>query len=281
VLSLRAAKALLAKRSKDRRAAYDALTTHPMPKVRARIATEIAGLGGERARSVVLNALATEKAPEAVAALISAIGKLRGEAAFDALRQAIEQTTLDPYLHGVALETLGKARDARDLERLKGHLADVGDWSDWRWQKALLGLGWTRQREAKDILLAHLEPNYPQRIRATAAVALGRLGKHHEDMKGEVREALCHDLNAKGMRVQLGHLSGLVALGDAGAIPALQKLRKDASDGRVMRVAYEACVRLGEGKGGNQALAAEVERLRGALDAVTARLALLESPTGQ
>ena len=276
VLSWRAVRALLGKQGKDRSVAFDALTTHPSSKVRAKIASEIAAQGGNEARRAVLSALESETSPDAIAALIAAVGTLRGDDMFAFLREALDDERWDVYLQGIALETLGKARKASDLPRFTQHLSDVGDWSDWRWQKALLALGWSRQKEAATALHHHLLEDQPQRIRATAALALGRLAKHHQELKAEAREALCHDLSSHGMRVQLGHLGGLVALGDTAAIPALHSLRRRASDGRVMRVAYEATVRLGEGKGGDAAAMAEIERLRGRLDDVTARLERLE-----
>jgi len=278
VLSWRATKALLGMRSKDQTAAFEALEHHPMPKVRARIATEIGSLGGEKARGAILGALQRERAPEVLAALFTAGGKVRGEAIFSALRLGLDEAGWDPYLQGVAMEALGKSRARQDIGLMSAFLGPKQDWAEWRWQKALLGLGWTRAAEAAPPLLEHLGSSYPQRIRATAALALGRLGKHHDALGVIAREALCEDLGSKGMREQLGRIGGLVALGDAAAIPTLQQLRKSASDGRVMRVAYEACVRLGEQASGSEALASDLERLRAELEKVTARIERLESP---
>jgi HEAT repeat protein len=194
------------------------------------------------------------------------------------LRLGLKEAGWDPYLQGVAMEALGKSRSSEDIGVMRAHLGPKEDWADWRWQKALLGLGWTRDADAAPPLFEHLGSSYPQRIRATAALALGRLGKHHDTLGVLVREKLCEDLGSKGMREQLGRIGGLVALGDAAAIPALQRLRKSASDGRVMRVAYEACVRLGEQASGSDALASDLERLRAELEKVNARIERLESP---
>ena len=238
-------------------------------------------VGGRRAREVVLAALQSETAPEVVASLFTALGTLRGEDSFAKLRAEARQGSRDVYLSGLALENLGKTRSAEDLDLLMAHLKPVGDWADWRWQRALLGLGWSRQLSAVDVLVDHLSEEYPQKVRATAALALGRLAKHHDSVKERAREALCLDLESKGMRVQLGHIGGLVALGDVGAVPALQRLRPEASDGRVMRVAYEACVRLRNAPDGHKAVTAEVEALREKLEALTTRLDRLEHPKVQ
>ena len=106
----------------------------------------------------------------------------------------------------------------------------------------------------------------PERVQSAATIAMGRLAVHLPERRVGVRERLIECLHAPSLKVQLGAVQGLVTLGDVAALDALDKLRSTAADGRVMRMAYEAGVRIRrrakQTSGDLKSMEASLEKLR-------------------
>lgn len=280
VLAWRAARSLMTKGRKGLASALDVLRDHPRPEVRAAVAQSLGGERDDQVRSALLERVEAEKDTKVLRQIIVSLGHHRHGECGKAVARIATDPAADPYLQGEALEALGRLRApgaaAVLYEALGRH-----EWACWRWQKALLGLGWTREEAALDRVMEHLQG--PERIQSAAAVAMGRLAVHLPERRIEVRERLVECLDVEAIKVQLGALQGLVTLGDVRALGAIDKLRATASDGRVMRVAYEAGVRIRrrakETSGDLRSVESSLEKLREAQQDLRSRIDRVERIT--
>jgi aminopeptidase N len=281
VLAWRAARGLLSKDRKGRALALEVLGNHPRPEVRAAIAQALSGERDDQTRDTLLQRLEVEESVKVRRQIIASMGHHRHRECGKAVAGIVTDAHADPYLQGEALEALGRLRAPGAVEVLSGALGRH-EWACWRWQKALLGLGWTREEEALEIVLRHLEG--PERVQSAAAIAMGRLAAHLPERRIEVRERLVECLQAGSIKVQLGAVQGLVTLGDVRALGALDKLRTTAADGRVMRMAYEAGVRIRrrakQGSGDLKSVEASLEKLREAQMDLRSRMDRVERVKG-
>lgn len=177
------------------------------------------------------------------------------------------------------MSALGATRDPRAADVIRAHL-QVDAWADWVRQGALKGLAATRDMAVLPDLLACAQVERGDRTRAGAARALAALADHGEDaVRTTVVERLCAMLAEPGFRVQLAAIAGLAQMRDPRALGPLQRVHATAPDGRTRRSAYEAMVRIREGRTPHAAistlrqrvesLAAQQATLRQRLDEIT------------
>jgi aminopeptidase N len=239
----------------------DALRTHPFWGVRAEAAKLLGGRGGKDSLAMLVEAHASETEPRARVALANALGQFRDAAAATALLAGLERDGATWHELGATLMALGRTRDPRAVEALRGFL-DKDSWGDLLRQRAAVGLAHTQHADVLGDLLAasHGGP----RAQSGAATALGVLGDAVESVRRACRERLSELVEDGGFRAKLSALSALGVLGDPAALPLLERTHRSAPDGRVRRYAYEASVKVRRGRTSEEGLAtlrARVERL--------------------
>jgi HEAT repeat protein len=90
-------------------------------------------------------------------------------------------------------------------------------------------------------------PERSEGLRRAAVSALGRIGALLEDERTRVVEELQQRLDDESFLVALDAIAAAETLGDARALPALDRLSQQASDGRMRRDAMEAAIRIRKG----------------------------------
>ncbi len=284
VMVVRAARSLLRKDPpRARRAVLDALAEHPEPVVRA----ELASVLGRRKDPEVVDRLAVRLAeeadPRARRAIAQALGVPESTTAADALLALLGEPALPTWqLEGAALVALGKTRDPRAPAVLRERLSRRS-WADWVAQRAIEGLGHTRDPSVWPDLLGQTEGRCGDRTQAAAALALATLADDQgEALRREVVDRLMKMTAEAGFRAQMAAMTGLGRLRDARALGVLSQVHSTAPDGRTRRVAYEAMARIRKGRTTEEGLAtlrarveqlaAENAKLRSRLDKLVDRL---------
>jgi len=265
VIALRAAHALLEEGSYPAVASVrHAMASHPFWGLRAELASRVGKRGGQIDRDSLIDLLQTDKDPRVRRAAAGALGNFRDATTADALLGVLEEDISTWHLLGAAIKSLGSTRDPRAIEAIKPFL-EMESWASTIPTRSLAGLAATRDPAVLDILLAHSRVDRDDRIRGTAAAALGALGDRVEAVRTPALERLVEMLNEPGFRAQLAAIGGLATLGDDRAIGALSRVHRSAPDGRTRRTAYEALVRIRRGRSteeGLEGLRRELETLR-------------------
>ena len=153
-------------------------------------------------------------------------------------------------------------------------------WGDVLTNRALEGMGYSRDPAALVHLLEWTGASHPGRCRAAAATALGRLADAVDEVRRPAVERLLTLSIDAPFRVRLAAIGALATAGDARALPRLRRIHSTDNDGRLCRAAYEAAQRLSAGRTSEAGLAnlrAELEGLREENRRVRARLDRLES----
>lgn len=261
VLACRALAALLTEGSPPAIAAIGAtLAEHPHRHVRAEAARLLGRRGDLVAEERLLSRLDAEPDAKVKRAVCDALESRRTPAVVEALRKLIHSEPAAPHLLGAALRALGRTRDPEALPLLREGLRRTS-WADVIADRALEGLARTRVPEVFDDLLAATGAERPDRVRAAACRGLGDLGRHVPELAPRCREAIETQLVEGGFRTVLAAIQGLRALGEEDAIPALERARVAAGDGRVKRMAYEAIRALREKRAADGGLASLRDRV--------------------
>jgi aminopeptidase N len=261
VLALRSVRALLALGSpRALTAVRRALTQHPFHGVRAQTASELAGVGTESARGMLIEALQSESEPRARRGIAAALGCFRHPAAADALLVLLQEDLPTWQLHGAALLALGQTRDPRAVDALTSHLARPS-WADWVRQHALKGLAETEDPAVHERIVAHSRAAFSDRCRAGAAAALARLADGVPDLRKPIVERLMEMVQEGGFHSQLAAIGALGRLQDPRAESVLSHAHRTAPDGRTRRSAFEALTYLRKGRTSEEGLASLRRRL--------------------
>lgn len=244
VLAVRAANGLLRKGHPAAiTAVLSAMTQHPSRFVREELVGLVAKQRTETVQNALLTALDAESDPRVRRAICGALAGFPDEAVRDALARAIGGTDATPHLIGRALKSLGELRGQGAVAYLTPFL-DKRSWGEVIASGAARGLAATRRAEALEPLVASTHRDRPDRLRCAAIAALGSLAEHLPDARVTIRERLVEVLEEGGFRTSLAALPALQELGDPASLPAIERVRTGAADGRVMRTAYEAAVGL-------------------------------------
>ena len=231
-----------------------------------------------------------------------ALGRLRGDAAFDALAKSARDR--HPKVRRAVADALGSFRTpaaarllkdltrrdrsylvsadaARSLGRTRqpGVLKDlVGvlerrSWADAQRAGALDGMAYLRDEGALPEVLKSSRYGVPTRGRRAAVAALASLS----DSK-RTREHLEDLLDDKDPHFRISVIDALVQLGDTKARGALRRALEHELDGRVMRRLREALRDIGEASAQDRRrLGDDVETLRNELAELKQRLAKVEA----
>ncbi|MCY4640094.1 MAG: M1 family aminopeptidase [Chloroflexi bacterium] len=283
---------------------------------RLEAAEGLAAVGSPGAVEALASALASESETDLVrAAVASALGRVRSDAARDALVAALDSAPA--RVRRAAASALGESRDEVAARALAGRLRGRGDRSyyvqaaaaaalgatrqptayralhrvldrpahnDVITAGALAGLGALRDPQALDTLLDYTARGRHLNARRAAATALGRLAPFaDEGPRTRARERLAELLDDGALRIRLQAAAALSELGDARAVPALTRAATRALDGRFRRACRIAARDLAErsDKGDQvRALTDEVEQLRQRNDALRDRLEAVEARLG-
>jgi len=210
-------------------------------------------------RNVAADVLANDPSPRARRLAAEALGGFQDTMAADAVLTALAGDLPTWQLHGALLVALGQTRDPRAIEALKQHL-DTPSWVDLVRQRALSGLGHTRDVGVLSLLLEASEGGTP-RSRSAAANAMVALVKHHPAKVTVVRERLESMLATGGFRIRNAAIAALGALKDPESLAALGRVHKTDPDGRTRRMAYEAMVKVRKGREPGDAVGALQQRL--------------------
>ncbi len=201
------------------------------------------------------------KHPKARRGVVEALGEFREEAAADALLPILEHDE-SYYVEAEAARSLGKTRSARALQALERALAKDSHDEIIRY-RALEGFGELKDERAIPICLEWTRYGKPPRAREAATKALGKLGESPlaaspAGGKGQVFDRLVELLDDPWLRVRLEAVIAFGKLADPKAIPHLERLIEREQDGRVVRRAREAVLRIKEGRERSE----ETRRLR-------------------
>jgi aminopeptidase N len=165
--------------------------------------------------------IAVEEEPRVLISLLRAAGAYRDQTLSLAI-QARLQTGLNPIAAQSAYIALGKQREGAPYERL---VTVAHGARDWRIQSgAFLGLAETRRRDAVPLLRRYAAyGGSPNRARASAVTALGKLGKNLEkDERLAVAEQLVDLLRDPWRAVQWAAARALGDMHATEAMPALE-----------------------------------------------------------
>jgi aminopeptidase N len=245
-VAIPALKALHAEGSKTGLGAIQAqLSQHPQWGVRDAAAMLLAS-GGPTARDQLIEALKQDGDPRAKRAICTALGSFtKDQAVADAL--IVTADTADTWhLQAEALVALGRTRDPRGVATIRDHL-DVDSWGHLVRSQSLIALAHTRDPAVFELIEVRARGGH-DRVRAGAATALGILGDHVPELRQQCAEVLCAVLEGDGFRCRLSAAAALAVLKVPASISALTRTHQAAADGRVRRMAYEALVRVRQGR---------------------------------
>lgn len=263
MLRIRAARALGKKASPAAvRALGVRLREEPEWFVRAEIAKALGEVRSEAALDTLIDGLAATRHPKARRGIVEALGEFRDERAADVLL-AVLAGDVSYVVEGEAAKSLGKTRSPRALAAIEKALERKSQ-NDVIQQKALEGLAELRDPRGIPICERFAAYGAPALSRAHAVLALGKLGKEHPEKRDHVRDVLEHLLDDPWFRARVQVPKALETLGDAAAIPALERARARDLDGRVRRRAADAIRKLEKGKSQDE----ETRRLRDDLEKV-------------
>ena len=196
------------------------------PKARRAVARALGQFKKEEAADALIDLLDKDESYYVAAFAASSLGKTRSTRAYDVLTKALERDSHADVIRSMAFEGLSELRDERAIP---------------------VALEWTRYGR-------------PPRAREGAILVLAKLGEG----KKEVTEALVDLLDDPWLRVRVRAIGALEELKDVAAIPALEGMIMRELDGRAIRLAREAIIKIREGKSAPD----DVKKLRESLDKV-------------
>ena len=273
-----AARALAEQPGPDTRKALAlALAEDEFWAVRAAAARALGQTRGPDARAT-LTAAREDKHPKVRRAVAAALGEFRGDpAAGDVLARWLQAGDPSYFVEAAVALALGSCRSPEALSLLPT-LLDRPSFQDVIRARALEGLGATGDERALPALEAAYVRRATFQARRAALQGVARIAEGTA-LGRRARELLERGLDDEDFRVRLEAIAGLVTLGDAKAIPAMERAMRAELDGRVKRRLREAVRDIGEkGRPVEQArkLSEEVERLRNELGELRDRLERVE-----
>jgi aminopeptidase N len=250
-----------------------ALDEDPFWAVRAAAARALGRIRGDAARDALLTARG-QREPKVRRAVASALGEWRGD---DPVAAALATwaDAGDPslFVEGQAALALGRVRAPAALEVLPRLLARPS-YQDTVRVRAIEGLAASGEETALPVLLGALRPAATFQVRRAAVTALARLCEGTPQAR-RAREAIEVALTDRDFRVRMDAALALAELGDARAVEKLERAAAHELDGRARRRMRRAISDLASG--GRPAeqlrkLGDEVERLRGETQRLRERL---------
>ena len=160
------------------------------------------------------------------------------------------------YVSATAATALGGTRLPAMLPALKEALQQDSHMNVIR-SGALTGLAQLRSEEARSVALEWTRPGVPQRVRASAAGALGKLGYNHLPTAEHLEILLDEDW----FQLKIAATRALQTLAFAESVPALNRLASRDLDDRVVRTARLAVKSIQTGRTPPEQLKTMEERI--------------------
>ncbi|MGZ3504055.1 MAG: M1 family aminopeptidase [Vulcanimicrobiaceae bacterium] len=260
VARIRAARELAKDGSQPARAALArAFEDESFWGVLAEAADALAATHASWARDILVRALG-HKHPKVRRAAAAAIGRFKGpEVASALLPLALGDESY--FVQAAALHSLGKTRDERAFDVLRDAIA-LQTWNGTVESGAARGLGELADPRAREVLADATALGNEEALRRAALGALARVAELVESERTSAVEAIAERLDDPMFLVQLSAIAAAEHTGDRRVLGALDRLSRNAFDGRIRRSAAEAAVRVREA----QRVPTQVTGLRDDLD---------------
>lgn len=256
--------------------AATALRADPNVIGRIRAARELAGDGGQSARAAIdqaferepfwgvlaeaAHAIGATKAPWALSTLIralqhthpkvvraaaEALGNFRGaEAASALLETAVRHPSY--FVRHAAFAALGKTRDARAFDVLAA-AARERTWNSLVEAGAIAGLAELADSRAMALVLEACAPEQAEGLRRAGVAALARIGTLVEEQRTRTLDALVQYFDDPSFPVAVAAIEAAETLCDVRLLGELERVGRQAFDGRLRRHAMEATMRIRKG----------------------------------
>ncbi len=231
-----------------------ALAGEPHWGVRKAHYTSLARTRSEQSMGILLSALETEKEPRARLALVRGLGQFRDERVWSALLPMAVDGDLSLYAEAEAGAILGRHRAPKAIEAAEA-LLSKDSWAEALRCGGVRCLGAMRDPIHLDRIVDFSTAKFPQGLRSVAAGALGQLAHEVPECRLLAVERLNELAESGPFRVKLAAVSAIGRVRDPSSIGVLQRLHQSAADGRTMRMAWEALVKVRAGRGSDDALA--------------------------
>jgi aminopeptidase N len=221
-------------------------------------------LGAVRSNAAMEELLASAGVahPKARRAVMSALGEFREDRAAEALERVIDQGDESYYVEAAAAAAIGKTRSSRALAALERAL-EKDSMNDVIRANAFSGFGELRDLRAIPLAMEWTAYGRPQPVRGAAANALVKLSEvAPESQKSEIVDHLIGLLDDPWIRLQQTVIPALEGLKDERVLPHLDRLSRSALDGRIVRLAREASMKIRQGKDKGE----ELKKLREEVD---------------
>ena len=220
-----------------------ALPTDPFWGTRVEIATLLGEMPEPAARAALRAALGDPDA-NVRRSVCNALGNARDRLAIEALRARLEREPAVEVI-GAALHALGRTRNPALAPFLRAH-CERSSWCDTIAGGALLGLAELGGADARAWLFEALGAALAAR-RQSAVVALAVLARERPEDRGLIVGRLSETLEDRDATTRLRAVHALRDIGDATAVPALDRLAAREPVGWVRSHADRAAQRLRKG----------------------------------
>ena len=230
----------------------EALTDEPHWGVRKAHYESLGRTRTEQSMGTLLSILAVEEEPKARLAIVKALGNFRDERVWKELFSVVEGD-ISLYAEAQAGVILGRHKAPMALEAAE-KLLSKDSWGEVLKSGGIRCLGAMRDPRHLDRIIEYSRGNFPQRLRSAAAGALGQLAHEVSDCRQLAVETLNELAESGPFRVKLAAVAALGRVRDPSSIGVLSRLHKSAADGRTMRMAWEALVKVRAGRGADDAL---------------------------
>jgi len=230
--------------------------------VQAEAARALGTMRSTIARDALLGCLKV-KHPKARRGVVAALGQFRrDEAVAEALERILRKGDESYYVEAAAAHALGQTRSPRAFEVLRDVAMRKESMNDVIRANALTGFSELKDERALPIAIEWTRRGKSNPVRGVATAVLGKLGQLSDRAKDEAYDRLVELLDDDWLRVRLNAVAALAELKETKAVSELERLRDRELDGRVIRAAREAVIRLREGADKGD----EIRKLRADLD---------------
>ncbi len=210
-------------------------------------ARALGGMRSEIARDALLGCLKVRH-PKARRGVVAALGQFReDDAAAAALEGMLRKGDASYHVEAMAAQALGQTRAPRAFDVLSKVAMAKESQNDVIRAQALAGLTELKDERALPIAIEWTKRGKSNPVRGAAAFALGKLGQINDQTKEKAYDCLVPLLSDEWLRVRLNAIAALVELKLPKAVAELERTRVRDLDGRVVRAAREAIVRIREG----------------------------------
>ncbi len=230
--------------------------------VQVRAARALGKLRGNAAKEALLAGLAV-KHPRARRAVVTALGEFKHDAAVADALIAKSRKDESYFVEASAAAAIGKTRSEKASKALEAALKKDSFREVIR-AGAFAGYAELHEQSVIPVVLEWTAYGKQPFAREAAVAALGKLGKKDGLVKDEVVDRLSELLHDPSLRLRLRSVTALGKLGERRAVPALRDYTNRELDGRGVRIAREAIVKIQEGKADEETrkLREEVDQLQ-------------------